>query len=224
MTPRSEAFRFASSCVRLHSLLRPISAHMRLPSHSSAAKWCACRCSLGGGHDPSVAARSAAEDAVRWALPLAVVVYRIIIAAQARPCTHVHALDGRLPRTPDTARSAVRLHRAHCDSPCGLPRRASKTCGTRVPCRCAVTPHIGPPPLTYWHAVGADRLVREASPRGEAAMHPLKWGDLGAGASDGEGEDRRLWRSNFEGGGVSKPRVERTGGRARQRVWANRTE
>ena len=197
---------------------------MRLPSHSSAAKWCACRCSLGGGHDPSVAARSAAEDAVRWALPLAVVVYRIIIAAQTRPCTHVHALDGRLPRTPDTARSAVRLHRAHCDSPCGLPRRASKTCGTRVPCRCAVTPHIGPPPLTYWHAVGADRLVREASERGKAAMHPLKSGDLGVGASDGEGEDRRLWRSNFQGGGVRHVPYERTGSRARQRFGANRTE
>ena len=183
--------------------------------------------SLGGGHDPSVAARSAAEDAVRWALSLvslAAVVYRIIIAAQARPRTHVHALDGRLPRTPDTARSAVRLHPAHRDSPCGLPRSASKTCATRVPRRCAVTPHIGPPPLTYWHAVGADRLVREASAREEAIMHLLKWGDLGAGASDGEGEDRRLWRSNFQGGGVSKPRVQRTGGRARQRVWANRTE
>ena len=54
--------------------------------------------SLGGGHDPSVAARSAAEDAVRWALSLAVVVYMIIVAAQARPRTprtRMHALDGR---------------------------------------------------------------------------------------------------------------------------------
>ena len=151
-------------------------------------------------------------------------VYRIIIAAQARPRTHVHALDGRLPRTPDTARSAVRLHPAHRDSPCGLPRSASKTCATRVPCRCAVTPHIGPPPLTYWHAVGADRLVREASAREEAIMHLLKWGDLGTEASDGEGEDRRLWRSNFQGGGVRHVPYERTGSRARQRFGANRTE
>ena len=44
------------------------------------------------------AARSAAEDAVRWALTLTAVVYMIIVAAQARPRTprtRMHALDGR---------------------------------------------------------------------------------------------------------------------------------